>query len=254
MKKCAYCDVKTKLTKEHIWPKCMISRMPELTFRYIGSQEKFVTSELVVSDVCSKCNNEKLSKLDSYFCSLYDKFFKTFHNEKKEFIFEYDYNLLLRSLLKIIFNSSRTTNEENSFFEKFKDFILEGNKIWENIIVTLDIITPAIVNGEKVYLKSMRCGVVYVGIKTENFIIMAISVNSFYFYIMIPKHEILSNDAAEELKDIFSRIPGSVIHPYKTQTLICDFSNKDAYDMHLDFFRNTSDAFYKLYKTAGNTR
>ena len=104
MKKCAYCDIKTKLTKEHIWPKCLITRMPNLTFRYIGSQDKFVTSELVISDVCSKCNNEKLSKLDSYFCSLYDKYFKIFHEEKNQFIFEYNYDLLLRSLLKIIFS------------------------------------------------------------------------------------------------------------------------------------------------------
>ena len=253
MKKCAYCDVKTKLTKEHIWPKCMISRMPELSFRYIGSQEKFVTSELVVSDVCSKCNNEKLSKLDSYFCSLYDKFFKNFSKEKKEFIFEYDYGLLLRSLLKITFNSSRTFDEENNFFEKLKAYILEGKNTWENIIITLDIVTPAIVNGEKIYLKSMRCCDVNVGTKNENFIIRLISVNSFYFYILISKSEILSYESVEELKDIFSRIPGSVIHPHRTRTLICDFSNKDAYDMHLDFFRNTSEAFYKLYKTAGNS-
>ncbi len=244
MKKCAYCDTKTKLTKEHIWPKCIITRMPELEFRYIGSQEKFVKSELVISDVCAKCNNEKLSKLDSYFCSLYDKYFKDFHEEKKEFIFEYEYDLLLRSLLKIIFNSSRTINSDDNYFEKFKHFIIDGNETWENVIIKLDIITPWITNSLKVYPKSMRCGIVDIGIKNENFIIRAVSVNSFYFYILISKEKTL----LEELNNIFNRIPGSIIYPYKTQTLISDFSNQNSYDAHVDFVMNTSEAFYKLYK------
>lgn len=248
MKKCAYCDTKTKLTKEHIWPKCMITRMPELTFRYIGSQDKFVTSELVISDVCSKCNNEKLSKLDSYFCSLYDKYFKDFHEEKKKFIFEYEYDLLLRSLLKIIFNSSRTINSEDNYFEKFKRFIIDGNETWENVIITLDIITPWIRDGEKIYPKSMRCGILDIGIKNENFIIGAISVNSFYFYILISKEKTLSETLAEELNNIFNRIPGSIIHPYRTQSLISNFSTQNSYDAHVDFVMNTSVAFYKLYK------
>jgi len=250
MKKCAYCDIETKLTKEHIWPKCMISRMPELTFRYIASQEKFVKSELVISDVCSECNNEKLSNLDSYFCSLYDKFFIYFHEEKKQFVFEYDYELLLRSLLKINFNSSRTIDKEENFFEKHKHFILEGGRASENIIVTLDIVTPCIVNGEKVYPKSMRCGIADTGTKNENFIIRAVSVNSFYFYILMLKEEILSNVAAEELKDVIKKIPGSIIHPYKTQTVISDFSTSDSYDAHIDFINNTSEAFYKLYNSS----
>lgn len=250
MKKCAYCDTKTKLTKEHIWPKCLITRMPNLTFRYIGSQDKFVTSELVISDVCSKCNNEKLSKLDSYFCSLYDKYFKDFQEEKKEFIFEYNYDLLLRNLLKIIFNSSRTINSEDNYFENFKNFILNGNETWGNVILILDIITPWIINGIKIYPTSMRCGTVDVGIKNENFIIWAVSVNSYYFYILISKEKKISETLVEELNNVYNRIPGTIIHPYKTQTLISDFSNQNSYDAHVDFVKNTSEAFYKLYKNS----
>jgi hypothetical protein len=108
------------------------------------------------------------------------------------------------------------------------------------------------VNGQKIYPSSMRCGIVDVGIKNENFIIRAISVNSFYFYILISREKILSNALVEELKNIISRIPGSIIHPYRTQTLICDFSANNTYDAHVDFIKNTSEAFYKLYKTAGN--
>jgi hypothetical protein len=248
MKKCAYCDTKTKLTKEHIWPKCLITRMPNLTFRYIGGQDKYVTSELVISDVCSKCNNEKLSKLDSHFCSLYDKYFKHFHEEKKEFVFEYDYDLLLRSLLKIIFNSSRTVNSEDNHFENFKHFILNGNETWGNVIIILDIITPWITNGIKIYPTSMRCGTVDVGIENENFIIWVVSVNSYYFYILISKEKKISETLVEELNNVYNRIPGTIIHPQKTQTLISDFSTQNSYDAHKGFVMNTYEAFYKLYK------
>lgn len=247
MKKCAYCDTATKLTKEHIWPKCLITRMPNLTFRYIGGQDKFVTSELTISDVCSKCNNEKLSKLDSYFCSLYDKYFKNFHEEKKQFVFEYDYNLLLRSLLKIIFNSSRTINSEDNYFENFKHFIINGNETWGNVIIILDIITPWITNGIKVYPASMRCGTADAGIKNENFIISAVTVNSYYFYILISKEKKISETLVEELNNVYNRIPGTIIHPFRAQTLISDFSTQNSYDTHVDFVMNTSEAFYKLY-------
>ncbi|WP_162789361.1 hypothetical protein [Flavobacterium fluviale] len=224
--------------------------MPNLTFRYIGSQDKFVTSELVVSDVCSKCNNEKLSKLDSYFCSLYDKSFKDFHEEKKQFIFEYNYDLLLRNLLKIIYNSSRTINSEDNYFENFKHFILNGNETWGNVILILDIITPCTTNGIKIYPTSMRCGTVDVGIKNENFIIWAVSVNSYYFYILISKEKKISETLVEELNNVYNRIPGTIIHPYKTQTLISDFSNQNSYDAHVDFVNNTSEAFYKYTKNS----
>jgi len=52
----------------------------------------------------------------------------------------------------------------------------------------------------------------------------------------------------EELNNIYNRIPGSIINPNKTQTLISDFSTQNSYDAHVDFVMNTSEAFYKLYK------
>lgn len=250
MRKCAYCDKKRKLTKEHIWPKCIIKRMPELELKYLESKQIFITSELVISDVCTICNNEKLSILDSYFCLLYDTYFKDFHEQKKVFKFQYDYNLLLRSLLKITFNSSRTVERENNFFEKFRNYILDGNEHWESIIVKLDIVTPWINGEDKIYPKSARCGKSDIGYKTDNFVVRAVSVNSFYFYILFCKSEFLPEDLVAELHYIESRIPGTIIHPYRNETMITKFSTDDTYKAHIDFINRTADALDKKNKNS----
>jgi len=58
---CAYCQKKAKLTREHIWPSCLISRMPELQVNYLGKKHVLMAGDLVVADVCADCNNKKLS-------------------------------------------------------------------------------------------------------------------------------------------------------------------------------------------------
>lgn len=240
MKKCAYCDEKRKTTKEHIWPKCIINRMPELEAKYVSSQKKFVSSELTISDVCAECNNTKLSSLDAYLCQLYDQYFKTYIEEKQMFVFEYDYELLLRSLLKITYNSSRTVNKLENIFAKYRKFIKDGGENVENITINLDIVLPSTYDGKKIYPKSARCGSLNIGIASDSFILRVISINSFYFYIMISKDEKVNKT---DFFEVFNRIPGTNIHPYSTKTEVNQSSNSNTYDSHIDFIVNTKDSF-----------
>lgn len=222
--------------------------MPELDLKYIGSRNMFTTSEMLISDVCKECNNEKLSILDTYFCSLYDKYFKYYHEEKKSFEFSYDYDLLIRSFLKITYNSSRTKERNNNFFSKFRNYILNGNEVWESIIIKLDIITPSIINEKKIYPKSARCGVLDVQMNTNNFLVRAISVNSFYFYILFSKNENIPQNLFSEFLEIESRIPGTIIHPYRDKVIIDNFSTDDMYKLHIDFVMKSLDALNHFNK------
>lgn len=219
--------------------------MPELEIKYLKSKEIFFFAEMVISDVCAECNNTKLSELDSYFCSLYDSYFKEYHEEKKPFTFSYDYDLLLRSLLKITYNSSRTITRENNFLEKFKNLILNGGENSESIIIKLDIITPTILAEGKFYPKSARCGKFDVGIKTDNFHLRVISVNSFYFYILISNDDYIPENIFPELQSLIQRIPGTIIHPYKNSTFIENFSKDSAYGSHLNFITTSAEAYNK---------
>ena len=248
-RKCAYCGKEKKLTKEHIWPKCIIKRMPELELKFMASKKVVTTAELVIADVCAECNNVKLSILDNYFCSLYDSHFKNFIEEKKPTKFKYNYELFLRSLLKITYNSSRTKSRIDNDFEKFRDFILNGNEIREDVVIKADLITPAIINGTKLYPKSTRCGTISVDTNVENFILRMISVNSYHFYLIISKDTQISTEIAEtEFREIFQRIPGTIVHPYQEEIEIVNFSSEDAYSIHKPSLELNKEHFDKFRK------
>lgn len=245
MKKCSYCNKEKKLTKEHIWPKCIINRMPELEAKYLDSQKMFTSSELVIRDVCADCNNKKLSALDSYFCQLFDKYFKLYVENENEFTFEYEYELLLRTLLKITYNSSRTAQKNENDFSKYAEFILEGGKNYENIVIKLDIVLPSIINNVTVYPKSARCGLIDVGINSDDFLLRMVSINSFYFYILVSKNDFIKDTSVDEFQKIFNRIPGTIIHPYRESITIKTFSGLNTYDIHIDFIERSQNGFDK---------
>jgi hypothetical protein len=252
MKKCSYCDKEKKLTKEHIWPKCIINKMPELEAKYLDSHKIFTASDLVISDVCADCNNKKLSVLDSYLCKLFDKYFNLYIENEKEFIFEYDYELLLRTLLKITYNSSRTVKRTENDFSKFAGFILEGGKSYENIVIKLDIVLPSVIDGVALYPKSARCGFLDVGLTSDNFLLRMVSINSFYFYVLISKNEVIPDSSVDEFQKIFNRIPGTIIHPYQENITIRKFSGLNTYDLHIDFMEKTQNHFEKYIDKKNN--
>lgn len=252
MKQCAYCGKVGSLTREHIWPKGIIQRMPELEARYLDSIEKFVQSELIISDVCADCNNKKLSVLDGYLCQLYDTYFGTFIEGEEEIVFKYDYELLLRSLLKITYNSSRTKSRDNNYFSSFREFILNGGKSYENIIIKLDFVRPYILDGEKIYPKSARCGTIETNCNADYLALRVVSINSYYFYIIIYKNEILDDAHINEYKEVFNRIPGIIIHPYKDTITIKSVSDRDTHNIHIDFIEKTKSPFSEYINKKAN--
>lgn len=70
------------------------------------SQSSF-EGEPQVKDVCSTCNNEVLSDLDTYICSLFDSTIVRMPARHEEVEFAYSYHLLKRWLLKTAYNSAR---------------------------------------------------------------------------------------------------------------------------------------------------
>jgi len=245
---CAYCDQGGTMTKEHIWPKCIITRMPKLTARYTGSRNKFIGAELVIADVCAVCNNKKLSPLDAYFCFLFDKYFQYFHESQSDFQFEYDYDMLLRSLLKITYNTSRTIIKENNPFRKYRKVIIEGNIIREDIAIKLDLILPSIEEGIKLYPNSARCAAIDLQRTLNHCIVRCIAVNSFYFYIVFFKSEIFPEEAMDELAFVMNNLPGAIVHPYRSNVTIDSISGKDTRDMHEDFIRATQSSYEDFLK------
>ncbi len=126
--KCAYCDKKDKMTREHIIPNAFIKGMKvsEQVRWTRAAPIRVVGSDLVIKDVCAKCNGGELSKLDSYCLNLIKKFNNKIDINKKNAIFKYDYHKLARWLLKVSYNASRASksNYTISLFENYKDYIM----------------------------------------------------------------------------------------------------------------------------------
>lgn len=245
---CAYCDKEDTLTREHLWPKCIIERTPDLTARYVGSKNKYIGGELVIADVCAECNNKKLSDLDAHFCSLYDRYFHLFHENETGFEFEYNYDLLLRCLLKITYNVSRTIIKENNPFAKYRKVILDGGTQREDIVIKLDIVVPSMEDGVKLNPHSVRCGSIDMGRELDQCIVRCVAVNSFYFYVVLSKNETFPSTALDELEFVMHNLPGVIVHPYRSKIVINHISGRNTTDVHEDFIYSTQASYEEFRK------
>jgi len=102
-------------------------------------------------------------------------------------LFSYDYNLLLRWLLKMLFNNARAVNaggEHIKRFRKYIDFMLNDGKPPSDIFVFLQLIRPQIIEGKEIPPFYMVCGRFQVpDLDTRFADIYVICIDSFRFFI-----------------------------------------------------------------------
>lgn len=211
MKNCAYCGHDEPLTKEHIWPRSLIEKY-EILKAYNPKNNKFHDGEPTIKDVCANCNNGNLSKIDTYLSSLYDKYFFNIIKPGENATFEYDYNQLLRALLKISYNSARASNEEKSkkLHSLFKKYILEGTYC-PPIMMRLQIVTASksinMGDGSQSDFipQFLRCGTLaYNGPLSHRFLVRLLAINSYWFYIIIPYKVEASHKWNEFLEGLYN--------------------------------------------------
>lgn len=103
----------------------------------------------VVKDVCSKCNNERLGALDSYGAQLTDKYFLRFLDPPIDARFECNTELLLRWLLKLLFNDARASaGAATEVYKNLRPFILgDSSNPTLNLNLLIGVIEPSPVYG-----------------------------------------------------------------------------------------------------------
>ena len=123
---CIYCKKDKKLTLEHVIPNFLYNYQKSMG-SYISWNErakKALPSEHKIKDVCSDCNNEVLGGLDNHASiMLKETGILTENFTKKTIILNYNYQMLLRWILKVSFNSSRSTNSYHVHFNKYIPYI-----------------------------------------------------------------------------------------------------------------------------------
>jgi len=213
-KKCAYCDATENFTKEHIFPASIIKTYTTEMRSINDKIDHDFQGDLVIGDVCATCNNGALSKLDASFIKTFKSQMAEPLNPGDEVVFEFDYDLLLRELLKISYNSARASKngyDAKVILEKHVPYILTGSGKISGTIVSLQIVTSANATiqetGEslgmmKPYLLR-SASVEGLNLNPKNYITRMVAFNSFWFYLLIPKWSVTSaikNDFWKEFK------------------------------------------------------
>jgi hypothetical protein len=81
------------------------------------------SSAPTVRDVCQTCNNGPLSYLDAYGSKLWRKYFAHALQAPVDVVFDYDYDLLRRWLLKISYNDARSSPNASAIIEAHRPFV-----------------------------------------------------------------------------------------------------------------------------------
>ncbi|MDI9273135.1 hypothetical protein [Stenotrophomonas sp. PFBMAA-4] len=145
MKTCQYCDLSGDLTKEHVIPNWYYKGIKPKSGAGFSEKARgrLFSGELKIRDVCEKCNNGPLSELDNYGKGLYERHMLQPTNERGSSDFTFDYNLLVRWLLKLSYNSARMTGNDVGILSEYKEVILGTAPIPKNVRVTLKCVSPA---------------------------------------------------------------------------------------------------------------
>jgi hypothetical protein len=125
---CAYCKQDRTVTREHVIPAFMYEFQRQNGGSFVGWNEvaqRMVGGEGKVKDVCAECNNTTLGALDAYGKQLLlDSGLLVYNFQKPSLAVRYDFDQLLRWLLKISFNSSRGDGVHRHLFEAWVPYIL----------------------------------------------------------------------------------------------------------------------------------
>lgn len=197
MRRCAYCGDKTGLTKEHIWPNCLLERRRgSRVYSTNAAPDVFVgPNALQIKDVCETCNSGVLSELDNYFCALYDRYISSAVKAGDSIRFDFDYRLLVRWLLKTMYNNARGGNAGDKsigIFEQYNDFILQDGKPPGEVMVFLQLIIPSYIGSEEVLPSYMACGPFGIpGFDQRRADTFVLGIDSYRFIIAVSKHSSL---------------------------------------------------------------
>lgn len=139
---CVFCGSRTHLTDEHVVPDCFQKTFEGIAIAKTPKGDKAIMSAQEIHDVCAECNNGPLSQLDQYLCDLNDKFFSRIVRPGDCIQFEYDFDLLLRMLLKIGYNVARTRKWPLNKWQSSAEYVLNGSPSPTGIRLFLQLLIP----------------------------------------------------------------------------------------------------------------
>lgn len=215
-KECAYCGNAGPFTDDHVWPSCFLDRFGRHAAHFSVRGQRVHGADYVVKDVCTVCNSERLSPLDSYFCRLYDEYFHCLHDFDSTVTFRYDFNLLARSLLKISYNTARQGLSNPKPLMALRGYITGSDPCPTQLAIFVELVSPTMIpqsDGSicKVMPNMYRsCLGMYTGPGGDHILLRLVAVNSYFFHLLVPMEKLLQLDFDEVADQFCQRLIGSV--------------------------------------------
>jgi len=235
---CAYCGRDGPLTREHIWPSGIIARTKSINTSYLGKLEKFIDAELTIKDVCASCNNGPLSALDAYICDLFDAQFSRPAVRRQARTFVYDYDKLLRWLLKISFNTARANDSDVAVLSSYTSFMLKGGAPPPEVQVHLELVhaspnpnwSPGSAAMKEIPAVSIRCARVEMPEDPlPGTTLRLVALYGFYFWIIIAP-------TGTETTPLHHGLPGKLLPSGRGKLAL--YPSRGMLELHADWVRN----------------
>ncbi len=223
---CAYCNQDAAATREHVIPAFIYRFHKDLEDKIIGWNEvaqKMVGGEQQVKDVCETCNGGVLSSLDAYGKEfLVTNGFLTQNYTERSAKLTYDYDRLVRWLLKISFNATRTDHGHSHLFKRFIPYILTGapspKKTDFAVLATLAApVSTEELGGEYQALQDLANGasqvnpffmrIAYGSDSHETFTLRVVMFGPLAFFLLMYVPDVPAGLAANETKRLLKSMP-----------------------------------------------
>jgi len=191
-------------------PAALLSRMTGDNVIFLEAAQRIIAGEPTVRDVCATCNGGPLSVLDNYICGLYDTYFHRIVKPAQTILFKYDFHNLARWLLKVSFNSTRTKNEGDApILARYREYVLDPSGKRHQLALFLQLVGPRLLTKseaarigprwltqlpktpdgrQQIPPFPMRISRATSSQHFAGVVHRLVSINSFYFYILIPRN------------------------------------------------------------------
>jgi len=266
---CAYCGSVTDLSNEHLFPKFLHERsqgsMISVARTAVG--DKAVSGELTIGDVCKRCNNGPLASLDNYVCDLHDRFFKAIVHSGDRIDFRFDFERLLRWLLKTAYNIARARGGTIESTTDLVDYILNGTNRPKGFRIFLQLIIPT-PTSSRVWLNMpnvpeippapARIDFLDVRILVGFNIAFALSLNSYLFHVFKEDNRVPRNIRTPIWKNLIQNMPGAYEITNRHRAIIYSSSldfmtfveGNSVFARHLEMMKRHNDQLKQSKKKA----
>jgi len=156
MAQCAYCDRSCSPTREHVVPDWYNETPGDAeTF---NAREPFIHTrgDILIKDVCKKCNNGPLADLDAYGKDLYERYFSLIAYDPTTVEFSFEAPRLIRWLLKLSYNSGRAHNADIAALHALRKAMLGEEPLTDHVQCWVHLVSAACIT-ESGEVRAARC-------------------------------------------------------------------------------------------------